>query len=278
MAQSPKSISASDVRFRGDIPETYDRYLGPLLFEPYAADLAARVAKLEPGTVLEIAAGTGILTRQLLAALPKSSRLTATDLNEPMLDVARRKIGVDSRVTWRQADALDLPFEAETFDAVVCQFGVMFFPDKVKGLREFQRVLRPGGRLFINLWGSLDENPHGRIAHAVIGETFRIDPPAFYEVPFGFHDVVEIRNIVAAADFKKFGIDTVDLTGESASAADAAIGLVRGNPCIDLIVERGPDRLESIQAAVSQRLAERYGDHPLRIPMRAHVVTAVKAG
>jgi SAM-dependent methyltransferase len=231
MAQSPKSISASDVRFRGDIPETYDRYLGPLLFEPYAADLAARVAKLEPGTVLEIA-----------------------------------------------ADALDLPFEAETFDAVVCQFGVMFFPDKVKGLREFQRVLRPGGRLFINLWGSLDENPHGRIAHAVIGETFRIDPPAFYGVPFGFHDVVEIRNVVAAADFKEIRIDTVDLTGESASAADAAIGLVRGNPCIDLIVERGPDRLESIQAAVSQRLAERYGDHPLRIPMRAHVVTAVKAG
>lgn len=119
MAQSPKSISASDVRFRGDIPETYDRYLGPLLFEPYAADLAARVAKLEPGTVLEIAAGTGILTRQLLAALPKSSRLTATDLNEPMLDVARRKIGVDSRVTWRQADALDLPFAPETFDAVL---------------------------------------------------------------------------------------------------------------------------------------------------------------
>ena len=278
MTESRKSVSASDVRFRGDIPEIYDRYLGPLLFQPYAADLAARVAKLKPRSVLEIASGTGILTRQLLSALPKSTPLTATDLNEPMLEVARKKVGADSRMTWRQADALDLPFEAGTFDAVVCQFGVMFFPDKEKGLREFHRVLRPGGHLLINLWGSLDENPHGRIAHAVIGETFRIDPPAFYEVPFGFHDVVEIRNVVAASDFDEIRIDTVDLTGESPSAAAAAIGLVRGNPCIDLIMERGPDKLENIQAAVAGRLAERYGDHPLRIPMRAHVVSAIKAG
>jgi ubiquinone/menaquinone biosynthesis C-methylase UbiE len=276
MTDSPKPITASDVRFRGDIPEVYDRYLGPLLFEPYAADLATRVAKLKPPTVLEIATGTGILTRQLLRALPGSTRLTATDLNEPMLEVARRKIGDDSRVTWRQADALDLPFESGSFDAIVCQFGVMFFPDKTRGLREFRRVLRPGGHLSINLWGSLDENPHGRIAHTVIRDTFKIDPPAFYEVPFGLHDVAEIRALVSAADFDDIRIETVDLTGESPSAADAAIGLVRGNPCINLIMERGPDRVESIEADVSRILAERYGDHPLRIPMRAHVVSAVK--
>lgn len=278
MRESPatKAIAASDVRFTGSIPEVYDRYLGPVFFEPYAVDLAARVARLRPRNLLEIAAGTGIVTRRLLEVLPPGGRLTATDLNEPMLDIARRKIGSDPRVRWRQADALELPFGDGEFDAVVCQFGLMFFPDKPKGLSEFHRVLVPGGKLLFNVWDSLDANAHGSIAHSVIGEAFEVDAPAFYEVPFVLSDVAEVRSLVTGAGFAGVEIETIARTGESPSAADAAIGLVRGNPCINVIMERGPEKLEDIERTTTRKLAERYGDTPLRIPTRAHVASAVR--
>lgn len=265
----------SDTRFKGSVPAIYDRYLGPLVFEPFAADLATRVAKIKPRNVLEVAAGTGIVSRRLLEVLPPSSRLTATDLNAPMLEIARQKIGTDSRVAFRQADALDLPFSDGEFDTVVCQFGLMFFPDKLKGLREFHRVLTAGGGLLINLWDTIEANPHGKIAHTALADTFETDPPAFYLVPFGFHDVTEIRKVVTEAGFTEVEIETIELTGESPSAADAAIGLLRGNPCIDVVMERGPERAGDIERLMAKRLAERYGDKPLRLPMRAHVVSAI---
>ena len=273
-----RTAPSANAQFDGSIPELYDRYLGPLLFEPYAVDLARRLAKLRPRNVLEVAAGTGIVTRRLLDVLPRGSRLTVTDLNEPMLEHARRRVGEDPRLSWRQADALDLPFDNGAFDNVVCQFGLMFFPDKAQGMREFHRVLSPGGHLLLNVWDSLGHNPLGAVTHATIAEFFPVDPPEFYKTPFGFHDVAELRKAAADAGFRDVEIETVAFEAMSPSAAEAAKGLVRGNPVVNAIRERAPERLEEIERRTSQRLAERYGSRPLRIPMQAHVMTAAKAG
>lgn len=230
---SNKMVSEESTRFDGSIPEMYDQHLGELLFEPYAADIADRVAKRRPRKVLEIAAGTGIASRRLLKALPRGTALTVTDLNTPMLEYAQHKIGADGRgAEWRQADAQDLPFPNESFDAVVCQFGVMFFPDKHKGLREFNRVLEKGGALIFNVWDSLERNPIGMIMHSTIGK--------------------------------------------SESPESAALGLVRGNPVINTIRERGTANIDEIVRAVARAVEERFGARPLRVPLRAHVVSAVK--
>ncbi|MEO8908747.1 MAG: methyltransferase domain-containing protein [Gemmatimonadaceae bacterium] len=269
-------IAVADAAFAGSIPEIYDRYLGPLFFEPYAEDLARRLAKLKARNVLEVAAGTGIATRRLLEALPRGAQITVTDLNQPMVDYARRAIGNDPRVTWRQADALSLPFSDQEFDAVVCQFGVMFFPDKALGLREFHRVLSKGGHLLFNVWDSFEKNPLGMIPHTTIAEFFTSDPPDFWKIPFGYYDTAEIRKRVSAAGFVDVEIDTVKVEGKSPSAADAAKGLITGTPVVNSIRERGPEKLDAIEARTSERLAKSYGTKPLCIPMQAHVISATR--
>jgi SAM-dependent methyltransferase len=265
-----------DARFDGTIPEIYDRFLGPLLFEPFALDLARRVGILQPGSVLEVAAGTGIVTRRMLEALPRTSRVTATDLNQPMIDHARRRVGEDSRATWRQADALDLPFGESEFDAVVCQFGLMFFPDKARGLREFHRVLSPGGTLLLSVWDSIDRNPPGSTIHVALAEVFPVDPPDFYKVPFSMCDVNALRALVTRAGFREVKIETLTLEGRSPSAGEAAIGLVRGNPVVNAIRERAPELLETVETRTRERLVERFGAREIRAPIQAHVLTATK--
>jgi len=167
----------SDASFVGSIPEHYDRGLGPMVFVDYAADIARRTAVCSPRRVLEIAAGTGIATRRLRDVLPAGAHLTATDLNPPMLEIARAKFRPDEQVDFRPADATTLPFADGSFDAVVCQFGVMFFPDKDKSYREVHRVLAPGGRYLFNVWDGHRHNQFGRIAHEVAGGFFPADPP-----------------------------------------------------------------------------------------------------
>src|SRR5689334_22814097 len=153
-----RAMPTDDKLFAGSIPELYDRYLVPLIFEPYAADLADRTAALEPGHVLETAAGTGVLTSALAARLPATARMTVTDLNQPMLDRAASRQSRDARITWQQADALALPFADGMFDVVCCQFGAMFFPDKVKGYAEARRVLKRGGCFLFNVWDGIADN------------------------------------------------------------------------------------------------------------------------
>jgi len=172
----------TDAVFSGSIPAFYDRYLGPLLFEPYADDLARRLTDLTSGRVLETAAGTGIVTRMLVRALPGTVAIVATDLKQPMLDFAAAQAGVE-RVEWRQADALSLPFEGGSFDAVVCQFGVMFFPDKRAAHREARRVLKPGGRFVFSVWDRLEENELSQIVNDTIAALFPGDPPGFLAEP-----------------------------------------------------------------------------------------------
>jgi ubiquinone/menaquinone biosynthesis C-methylase UbiE len=269
---------AGNAKFDGGIPGMYDRFLGPMLFEPYAADLARRVQSLQPSNVLEVAAGTGIVTRRVLAAIAGDARLTATDLNPAMLDEARRRIPEDTRLSWKQADATDLPFRDAEFDTVICQFGVMFFPDKLQGLREFHRVLSPGGSLFMNVWDSWEHNPLGELAHSTIAGFFPDDPPQFNKVPFSFHDVSALETLATRAGFAHIEIETIHVDAQCPSAADAATGFVRGNPTINAIRERAPERADEIEAALAKRLGERFGSAPMRIPIQAHVLTARKPG
>ncbi|HEV7364950.1 MAG TPA: class I SAM-dependent methyltransferase [Gemmatimonadales bacterium] len=264
--------------FAGSIPEFYHRYLGPLLSAGYATDLAGRLRSLpaNDGCVLEVAAGTGVLTERLRSRLPPEVRLTATDLNAPMLDLAKRRIAgpMAAGITWRVADAGSLPFNDECFDAVVCQFGVMFFPDKGQAARETYRVLRPSGQWLFNVWGSWAENSFGPIVHEAIASFFPDDPPQFNRVPFGFHDPVALRDLVLGAGFPEPEITELTRMAEAPSAAEAAIGFVRGNPSITAIEERGTANPEAIIRKVAESLARAFGDYPLRVPTCIRVVSA----
>jgi ubiquinone/menaquinone biosynthesis C-methylase UbiE len=261
--------------FVGSIPPTYDRCLGPILFNGYADDIAARVPATKGMRVLETACGTGIVTERLLARLRGAGTLIATDLNEAMVEHARTRLA-KAGVEWRQADATSLPFPDSSFDAVVCQFGAMFFPDKAKGFREAFRVLQPGGLFLFNVWDALEHNPVVRIAHETIATFFPNDPPGFYRIPFAFHDHATISELLDRAGFAKPQWYCVETIGTSPSARDAATGLVEGNPVYGEIMERRADALESIKAAVARNIAAELGDHPVRCPLRALVFQAVR--
>ena len=267
-------MTDNHVAFAGSIPHYHDEHVGPLLFDPYAADLVGRLA-IDPGdAILELACGTGIVTRRLVEALPLGASLTATDLNEAMLEIARGKIDDSEPVTWQTADTCALPFGDEWFNIVVCQFGVMFFPDKPVALREARRVLQPGGTLAFNVWDSLASNPILRVAHEVIDSFFTSDPPGFYRAPFGMHDVGATSAMLEQAGFQSIDCVTVPLMARSESALHAATGLVLGTPVVNEILQRGTAPPETIVSAVAERLGAEGGHAPLMMPMRAHIFTA----
>ncbi|MGH2360881.1 MAG: class I SAM-dependent methyltransferase [bacterium] len=265
-------------RFSGTIPEIYDRHLGPVLFEPYGADLTRRVSGHPAGPVLEIACGTGLLTRRLRAHLPERTPLVATDLSKSMLDYAREKHGGIRDIEWQQADAGALPFSSASFAAIACQFGLMFVPDKKAAIRECRRVLVDGGLVALNVWDSLDHNPFARIAHETIGGFFPTDPPGFYkEGPFSFYDPKVLGDLLDTHGFAQVHIDRVTLEAHSSSAQSFAIGLVKGNPISKVIEERGASHAQ-IVAAVTEALTRVGGDRPFRSTMQAFVATARAAG
>src|SRR5262245_60092378 len=178
----------TDKIFSGSIAALYDTYLVPLIFEPYASDLVKRLGSRTLSRVLEIAAGTGVVTRAMASALPESVSIVATDLNQAMLDQAS-VVGTARSVEWRQADAMQLPFQDETFDAVVCQFGVMFFPDKSKAFSEARRALRPGGVFIFNVWDRIAENEFADTVTTALESIFPDDPPRFLaRTPHGYYD------------------------------------------------------------------------------------------
>jgi len=265
-----------NVVFAGAIPQNYDRYLGPVIFEPYAEDLVSRLKGRKVERVLEVACGTGIVTRRLRDALPPSTEIVATDLNPDMFEFAKAKFIQGENVLWQQADASVLPFPDNSFDAVVCQFGLMFVPDKAAAMRESHRVLRSRCIFLFNVWDSFANSPFAKIAHTTIASFFDRDPPKFYEIPFSLHDSKVVRELLQNALFEKIESFSVTKPCRSASARDFATGLVRGNPVGIEAEERRVDP-EKLVEAVSTRLGQRFGARLFESTMRAIVWQATKS-
>jgi SAM-dependent methyltransferase len=264
-------MTDSGARFVGTNAEAYHRFLGPMFFGPYARDLATRVARHAPESVLEIACGTGIVTIRLADALPDAA-IVATDLNQPMLVYARAAVP-DPAIVWQQGDAQALPFEDDSFDVVVCQFGFMFLPDKVQGFREARRVLRPGGVLLGNVWHSHDENPWARSVHTTVAELFPTDPPRFLETPYGYFDPQRIRADLADAGWNGVQLDAVRLESLAESALDVALGIAKGSPLSYELADRGADP-ETVVGELGRRLVAVGGERPFRAELAATMITA----
>lgn len=262
-----------DARFATDIAGAYARWLVPLLFEPYARVLSARIAALAPKDVLETAAGTGVLTQSLASALP-AAHIVATDLNVPMLDVGRSAIRA-SQIDWRMADAQALPFPDDAFDVVACQFGVMFFADRVAAHREARRVLRAGGRLVFAVWDRLDANPLPCEVTASLATRFPNDPPRFMaRTPHGYHDADRIAADLRAAGFGDVAIEPVAARSRAANARDAATAFCAGTPLRHEIEARDPGGLGGAIDQVTTAIEARYGSGAIDVPMRAILVEA----
>jgi ubiquinone/menaquinone biosynthesis C-methylase UbiE len=260
-------------QFTASIPQNYDRYLGMVLFDPFARDLARRIPK-ESRRILETACGSGVVTRRLLQALPREASLVATDLNAPMVEHARTAVEADPRLTWRTADMCDLGLPDRAFDTVVCQFGVMFVPDKVLALREALRVLTPGGLYLFNVWDSLAANRFASLANEVITGFFPKDPPGFYQVPFSMHDANAVGALLAQAGFQDARSTHLDLETTAPSADDFAKGLVEGNPVVAEIQARGGASIEEVRSRLAGRIRAELGDRPVSTRLRAFVYEA----
>ncbi len=266
----------ADWIFQGSIPALYDQHLGPLIFAPYAEDLASRLADMPHGRILETAAGTGVVTRTLVSTLPESVSIVATDLNQAMVDHASGQLS-PPRVTWRQADAQALPFPDGEFDAVVCQFGVMFFPDKPQAITEAYRVLKPGGRFLFNVWDRIEENEFADLVVTSVATLFPDDPPLFLaRTPHGHHDTVALEAQVRAAGFGTVATETVTRDSVAPSALSVAVGYCQGTPMRNEIEARGPDRLDEATDVVVAAITKRFGSGPVSGKIRAHVITAVR--
>lgn len=263
------------IAFSGNIPVNYDSYLGPMFFEPFAINMATRIGKLSPVSVLETAAGTGRLTKFLPGATQPGAKILATDVNPAMSDFGK-KAPMNQNVEWMTADAVTLPFEDERFDLVTSQFGVMFFSDRVKAYREARRVLHPGGTFIFNSWDELGNNPMAGLAQETLEHFFPVDTPAFYAVPFSYFDEATIRKDLLEAGFTNIEIEKVSLMGYSQTAAHAAKGLIEGTPTITAIEERDGDKLPEIMAHLEEKIESRFGRENLQVPLQALIVTCRK--
>lgn len=263
-----------DKVFAGSIPSLYETYLVPLIFEAYATDLVHRLAPRSLANVLEIAAGTGVVTRALAAALPETVAIMATDLNQAMLDQAS-KVGTKRAVEWRQADAMQLPFADASFDAVVCQFGAMFFPEKAKAFAEARRVLRPGGVFIFNVWGRIEENEFADTVTVSLASMFPQDPPRFLaRTPHGYNDAAIIESDLANAGFTKPAqIATVSARSSASSARVVAIAYCQGTPLRSEIEARDPARLAEATDIAAAALGQRFGHGEVDGKIQALVVT-----
>lgn len=263
----------TDKVFAGSIPKLYDTHLVPLIFEPYAADLVNRLSSRTLSRVLEVAAGTGVVTRAIASALPESVSIVATDLNQAMLDHASA-VGTQRIVEWQQADAMQLPFPDAAFDAVVCQFGVMFFPDKPKAFSEARRVLKPGGVFFFNVWDRITENEFADTVETALESVFPEDLPRFLSrTPYGYHDRHIIELDLASGGFTAPPqIDTLAARSRATSPQIPAIAYCQGTPLRNEIEARDASRLGEATDLVAEAIAERFGQGDVDSKIQAHVV------
>ena len=268
-------MSQFDKVFIGSIPRIYDDYLVPLIFQGFAQDLGQRAANLSPIAVLETAAGSGVVTRALAPKLSQGCRYVVTDLNQPMLDLAAARQGADARITWRQADALALPFDDAVFDVVCCQFGAMFFPDRVRGYREVRRVLEPGGHWLFNVWDRIEENIFANDVTNALAEFFPSDPPRFLaRTPHGYHDVPLIREELHSAGFSNVTIEPRREQSRASSARVAAVAYCQGTPLRNEIEARGADKLQAATEYAAAAIASRHGNGEVAARIQGFVMTA----
>jgi ubiquinone/menaquinone biosynthesis C-methylase UbiE len=271
-----KRLPEIDKVFAGSVPENYDRYLVPLIFESFAQDIAQRVAALSPSTILETAAGSGVVTRALAPRLSPDASYVVTDLNQPMLDYAATRQVADSRITWRKADAVALPFDDDSFDLVCCQFGVMFFPDRQTGYREAKRVLRPGGCFMFSVWDRIEENLFANDVTNALAEVFPSDPPRFLaRTPHGYHDPTLIRSELEKAGFSSVMIETRTEQSRASSPRHPAVAYCQGTPLRNEIEARDADRLEAATDYAASKIANRHGSGEIAAKIQAHVIVAV---
>ena len=265
---------ASDTSFTNDVARFYESTLVPLIFEPYADDLAARAQALGPNSVLEVACGTGVVTRALAAVLPSACAIFATDLNDAM--VAHGELmGTTRPVTWRQADVMALPYPDKSFDLVVCQFGVMFFPNRVAAYQEIRRVLRPAGTLLFNIWNGIENNEFADVITDAVSTLYPGDPPVFLtRTPYGHGSPIEIEDDLRAAGFKECRFSQRDDISAAAAPDLPAIAYCQGTPLRNEIEAREPGGLERATAAATEALRARYGDGPIEGRISAVVVAA----
>jgi ubiquinone/menaquinone biosynthesis C-methylase UbiE len=248
-----------------------------MIFEVYAASMADLVAEMSPLSVLETAAGSGVLTRALAPRLSVGARYVVTDLNQAMLDYAASRQAPDRRIQWQQADALDLPFENATFDVVCCQFGVIFFPDRVAGYTEAQRLLRPGGRFVFNSWDRIEENAFAEEVTKAVATVFRRDPPLFLaRTPHGYHDVALIREELGRSGFANIEISTREEVSRAPSARHVATAYCQGTPLRNEIEARDATLLQLATDRATAAIASRHGEGPVVGKIAAHVIVASK--
>lgn len=270
-------MADTDKVFAGSIPEIYDSCLVPLIFASYAEDLAQRAASLEPNSVLETAAGSGVLTRALAPRLAHDARYVVSDLNQPMLDHAAQQQIDDIRIEWRQADALHLPFGDDTFDIVCCQFGAMFFPDKVAGYRSAHRVLRDGGHFIFNVWDRIEENEFADSVTNTVARLFPEDPPLFLaRTPHGYHDVDLIESDVRAAGFNRVEIHTLARESRAETPSLPAVAYCQGTPLRNELEARKDMTLEEITQYAAHDIEKRFGSGPVSGKIQGHIIVAQK--
>ena len=263
------------VAFSGSIPQYYDSFLGTMYFEPYALDLAKRINKISPKNLLELASGTGRLTKLLPGVTAKGASIIASDINPAMINFGQSKVQ-DDKIKWQVVDAVSLPFDDSTFDCVVVQFGVMFYSDRIKSFREAWRVLKPGGTFLFNCWDELKTNPLSFIADEALHQFFPVDTPAFFSIPYSYYDEKIIRSDLQQAGFENTTVEVVKLTSYSKTAADAAKGLIQGTPTVTAIEERDAKKLPLILAHIDNEIAKQFGKESLKVPLQARIVSAIK--
>lgn len=268
-------VDPTDRVFADSIPEIYDELLVPLIFEQYASDLATRTKVLNPNAVLEIAAGSGVVSRAVAAVLDPSSSFVVTDLNAPMLDRARLMQPNPDGVVWRTADALDLPFEADTFDLVLSQFGAMFFPDRVRAYRETHRVLRPGGTFIFSMWDRIEENDFSFEVTTALASVYPDDPPDFMaRTPHGHYDPDIYQSELREAGFEHVLVEAVDAMSRAENPRTAAVAYCQGTPLRNEIEARQPPNLEEATNLATEAIRRRFGDSEIEGKIRGFVVTA----
>jgi ubiquinone/menaquinone biosynthesis C-methylase UbiE len=268
-------MSETDKVFAGSIPENYDRHMVPLIFERFAQDIAERAAGLSPRAVLETAAGSGAVTRAVASRLSPDASYVVTDLNQSMLDYAAARQTGDRRIIWRTADAQALPFETATFDVVICQFGMMFLPDRQAGYREAKRVLRPGGCFLFNVWDRIEENVFANDVTNALAEFFPGDPPRFMSrTPHGYHDLVLIRRELETAGFSSVLTETRAEQSRASSPRAVAVAYCQGTPLRNEIEARAPGQLEAATDHAASHIANIHGGGEVAAKIQAHVIVA----